>query len=277
MRFGMPTAKLITMKIRPLKILAVALVALLLACAEGTGPSASENMISGAVNLAELSGVTSTDIMVYLVEFHPSGSFRVDSISPNYTGEYEFIGFDFGTFGIEASTRSGTYPFYYGFRDGNRDGVFNIQDAVVFADYGHIYNFNVPLYGEFPDTVRYETEPNDDPFSAQNFGIIHYVRIYGDVSSGGFFPPDQYIGDLDLFRFESVWRGYLTAELSWASGADLDMFLYDADGNNVLATAASGGHGYERLSRSVYRGEEMILLVASVDIPSSYVLTIRID
>ena len=248
-----------------------------LGCSNSSGPSASENAIAGSVNLDELSGVSSTDIRVYLVEFQSGGMARVDSTYPDFTGEYEFIGFDFGTYGVEASTLPGHSPSYYGFRDGNRDGSFGTSDAVLFSSYGHVDYFNVPLYGDFPDTNRYEIEPNDDSFFAQDFDIIHAVHVDGDISLGGFTPPDQYTGDLDLYRFESVWDGYMTIELDWSSSADLDLFLYDGTGFNVLESAATQGLGPERIYRSVNRGDEMIVLVASVDYPANYRLSINIE
>ncbi|GEM_PF-2207890 len=265
------------MKLKLVNICLFSIALLLLSCFEGTGPSATENVLAGAVNSAELIGVSSSDIQVYLVEFQTTGMARIDSVVPNYAGEYSFVGFDFGNYGVEASTYSGFYPYYYGFRDGDRNGVFNSSDAILFSSYGHVNYINVPLYGGSADTIRYESEPNDDAFGAQNLGIIHANRVYGDVSFGGFTTPDNYTGDLDLFRFQSVWTGYMTIELSWPSSADLDMYLYDSGGYSVLARAASSGLSPERLYKSVYRDEEFILFVASVDNPSSYIISIRID
>ncbi|MCK5833554.1 hypothetical protein KAH81_07785 [bacterium] len=248
-----------------------------LSCSEGIGPSATENLLAGSVNLGELSGVSASDIKVYLVEFQTTGMARVDSVTPDYTGEYEFEGFDFGNYGIESSTAYGIYPNYYGFHDGNRNGSFGSGDAVVFSSYGHVSYYNVPLYGDFPDTIVYELEPNNDAFLSQELGIIHCKNIRGDLTSGGFSPPDQYTGDLDLYHFEAVWTGYLVAELSWSSSYDLDLFLYDGSALTVIQSAATEGYGPERLYNSLYRGDDFILLVASIDGPSSYELSINIE
>ncbi len=255
----------------------LAVILFLLACSDGIGPSATENLIAGSINFDELSGVSTTDIRVYLVEFQSGGMARVDSVHPDFTGRYEFVGFDFGNYGVEASTPPVFSPDYYGFRDGNHDGIFGSSDAIVFSSFGHVDYFNVPLYGDFPDTNHFEFEPNDDAFLAQDLDIIHAAHIDGDVSFGGFTPPDQYDGDLDLYRFKSVWDGYMIVELYWSASADLDLFIYDGSGYSVLESATTDGLGPERIYRSVYRGEEFIVLAASVDYASSYELSINIE
>lgn len=245
-------------------------------CDEPSGPSPTENYISGAVNLEELSGVSTGDIWIYLVEFRGAGAVRVDSVHPQFYGEYEFIGFNFGTYGLEASTISGFNPWYYGFRDADYNRVFNSADGIPFINYGHLTRMNIPMYGEFVDTFAFEREPNDNATNAQDLGLMHLMRVDAYVSSGGFIAPDLYTGDLDLYLFESVWNGYLEIILRWSDYADLDLFLYDRYGANVVESSASQGSGPERIYETIYRGDKFIVLVASVNNPARYYLEIRI-
>jgi len=250
---------------------------LFMACMESSGPTASQNFLSGYVNLDELSGIGTSDIWVYLVAFEGGGMARVDSVHPVFDGEYEFVDFELGLYSVEAVTAFGTYPEYYGFHDNNFDNYFSSHDAISFSSYAHINEFNVPLYGSGVDTFFYEYEPNDYSSSAQNFEIIHKAHVDGDISSGGFSPPDIYTGDLDLYRFESVWDGYMVIELTWSDYSNLDLFLYDRDGFSVIDQSASDYQGQENIYRSVYRSEEFIVLVASYDNPANYELVIRIE
>ncbi|RKZ29437.1 hypothetical protein DRQ36_08640 [bacterium] len=241
----------------------------------------TENSIEGAVNLDELSWASTSDILVYLVEFEGGGMARVDSVHPEYDGRYEFSGFDFGVYGIEAETVPGATMHYYGFRDGDYDGVFEQTDALYFSSFAHIDCFNVPMYeyGYVPDTIEFESEPNDDAGNAQDFGIMHLVHISGGyLESGGFEYPDNYTGDRDLYKFECIWDGYLEIVLSWTGGADLDLFLWDRYGIDIIEQVNISGD-YSPISifgRSVYRHDEYIVGVMSADDPATYDLSIRI-
>jgi len=261
---------------RNFAVIIVAICIIGIGCSESTGPSPTENSISGAVNIEEISGLSSADIQIYLVRFDSGVATRIDSTNPDFIGEYEFVGFDFGTYGIEAESDPGFFPEYYGFYDADYNGYFNSSDGVSFTYYAHLDNFNVPLYGDFVDTNFYDYEPNDQAINAQDLGIIHAAHISGDISSGGFIPPDDYLGDLDLFKFQSVWTGYLTIDLDWIGSSDLDLFLYDGYGNSVLVESTGSGLPPIHIYRSVYRGDEFIVLVASADYSDDYELSIRI-
>ncbi len=248
-----------------------------LACMNSSGPSATENTLAGAVNYEELYNVTTGEIWVYLVEFEGSSPVRIDSINPDFTGGYEFSGFDFGSYGVEAETSPSAARQYYGFRDSDRNATFDIGDAITFNQYAYISAFNIPMYevGMIPDTNESEFEPNDE--FVQDLGIIHTVHISGYISEGGFTPPDSFTGDLDLFKFKSVWTGYLTIRLDWTGSANLDLFLYDRSGFDVLDMSANDGYDTEVIDRSIYRHDEFIVLVASADLSAYYELSIRIE
>lgn len=248
-----------------------------LACSDSSGPSASENVLSGAVNLEEIPGATSSDVVVYLVEFESGYATRVDTVTPDFDGEYEFAGFEYGLYGVEALTTSGFAPTYYGFHDADYDGVFETGDGVAYNSYRHVSEYNVPMYGDIVDTTYYEFEPNDQVFDAQDLYTIHAAHIEGSVSSGGYVPPHDYIGDIDLYAFTSVWDGYLVMRLDWYGAADLDLYLYDGSGYDVLESSAVSGLGPENIYRSLRRGEEYIVLVASSDYMADYELSIRIE
>jgi len=249
---------------------------MLLACADSSGPSATENYLSGATNIEEIPGLTHSDIYVYLVEFGTYGPVYVDTSETDYLGEYEFRGFDNGWFAIYAETKPGVSPHYRGFRDNNRDGIFDEADALNFSTYAHLTNYNVPLYqyGSLPDTTTFEFEPNDDIYAVQDLDRIHTMHISGDVSSGGF-DGVNYTGDHDFFRFESIWDGNLLIDLRWAGSQDLDLYLYDSFGE-YIDSAPADWSSPNTISKFVYRDSEYVVLVVSADYSSYYELSIQI-
>jgi len=266
------------------KALALVLPALFItffiACDDSSGPSPSENYISGAVNLDELPGATAADINIYLVEFDYSGQTYADTTNPNFAGEYEFRAFDNGYYGVLAETRDGFSPTYFGFRDNNNDGSFDMDDALNFATIAQISKYNIPMsqFGFPPDTLEFEFESNDDPSFPQELETIHLKHISGESTSGGYDGMD-YTGDRDYYRFRSVWTGDLFVELSWDSGADLDLILYDSFGGIIEASTDADPSPIilpNYTSRQVYRGDEFIVLVVSADYAAFYELSIDI-
>ncbi len=250
----------------------------LISCDDSSGPSASENYISGAVNLAELIGVIHTDIWVYLVEFTGTGQEIADSVQPDFSGEYEFLNFDLGTYAVEAETYQGFSPHYYGFRDNDNNDYFDIGDALNFSSFAHLTDYNIPLYryGFLPDTTESEFESNDDPYFAQDLGTIHLLHISGDVASGGFIEPDEYTGDKDFYRFRAVWTGDLYIELRWSGAADLDLLLYNGYSYEFIDRSPYSYPSPNYIDRRIYRDEEYIVLVASADFAAFYELSINI-
>lgn len=245
-------------------------------CNKGTGPSPSENYISGATNLDELIGIGYGDINVYLVEFGLYGPVYVDTTELDYLGEYEFRGFDNGWFAIFAETKQGVFPQYSGYRDNNRDGRFDDADALNFSSYAHLNYYNIPMYhpGFLPDTTTFEFEPNDDLYFAQNLGKIHTMHVSGNVSSGGF-DGVNFTGDHDFFRFQSIWSGNLHIELRWDGSQDLDLYLYDTFGE-YIDSAPVTWPSPNSIDKFVYRDSEYIILVVSADYSAYYELSVQI-
>lgn len=260
---------------RALVLLALALI-LVAACDDSAGPSPTENSISGAINLDELVGVSYTNINVFLVEFVPGGVEYIDTAEVDYLGEYEFHGFDNGWYGVSAETQPGISPHYYGFRDNNDDGYFDADDALNFSTYAHIDHYNIPLYqyGFVPDTTVSEFEPNDDSSFPQELGKIHLMHVSGNLSSGGY-DGEYYTGDMDFFRFQSIWSGDLYIDLRWDGGQDLDLYLYDSFGD-YIDSAPADWPSPNTIDKFVYRDSEYLILVVSADYSAYYELSVEI-
>ncbi len=249
---------------------------LFIACDDSSGPSPSENYISGAINLDELYGVTHGDINVFLVEFGAGSPEYVDTVELDYLAEYEFRDFSAGWFGVCAETKPGISPHFYGFRDNDRDGYFTTDDALNFSTYAHINNYNIPMYeyGFPPDTSTTEFEPNDDSAFPQDLGEIHLMHVSGNVSSGGY-DGENYTGDHDFFRFQSVWTGDLYIDLRWDGSQDLDLYLYDTFGEYV-DSPPTDWPSPNIIDKFIYRDSEYIILVVSADYTAYYELSVEI-
>lgn len=121
-----------------------------------------------------------------------------------------------------------------------------------------------------------EEEPNDDPPICQTLPGPGYYEVDGNLSSGGVDAQGYYIGDLDYFGVIPSRTGSLSATLSWAADADMDMYLFDADLNLLNNDGATWEHNPESFTHPVSGGASYYLLVASYDNPGDYRLSVDV-
>ncbi|MBN1423470.1 hypothetical protein JXA88_02835 [Candidatus Fermentibacteria bacterium] len=125
-----------------------------------------------------------------------------------------------------------------------------------------------------PQTIG-EVEPNDTPATATEVGGTGMYNVTGGVDRGGV-GLEGYTGDLDYFRIVAGSDGELRADLSWQGAADLDLFAFDPQGVELARSANAGQSPPEGVSVTVTSGQELYLMIASIDNPATYTCSVKV-
>lgn len=126
-----------------------------------------------------------------------------------------------------------------------------------------------------PPQAISEIEPNDSPETATQVGGTGAYHLTGAVERGGV-GPQGYSGDLDYFSVVAGFAGELRADLSWQGAADLDIFLFDEQGEELARAANAGQSPPEAVSVVVAPGQAVYLMIASIDNPAAYTCSVRV-
>ncbi len=145
------------------------------------------------------------------------------------------------------------------------------QLALVFADAGR----QGITYWKAPSTVE-EVEPNDSRDEATSLGGTGSYVAVGALSSGGMDQEGVYSGDYDYYRFTPGSDGSLHLLLTWEEQADLDLFLFDAEGATLAYSSLPGQSGPEAVDTSVFAEETLYALVVSLDNPALYSFSVEV-
>jgi len=254
---------------------AIIIAALLLSCSKNpTSPKEeSHSRILGKVIYPVGAEITHEDISVRLVIWEGDSTYsEAESTGILSSGTYLFNISEEGEYSIIAIA-----PELFGFFDKDSNGTFSSNDTISIT--GERIVPNLDFYTKITSDSLYpiqEVEENDDFSSAQELSIATNYRLSGNLASGGY--TDSYTGDIDIFHFLSPEEIRITFTLSWMGVADLDIYLFDSEGefpvaqsNNVSQTSP------ERFSYETIPQEEYYIVVASADSAAGYQLLLEVD
>lgn len=162
---------------------------------------------------------------------------------------------------------------FYTFSEDTTETAYSVASLSLFLDLSH---------GGLDDDATVwklatfqETEPNDETSQSQTLSSPWYYEIHGNLSSGGVDGQGYYIGDKDYFKVIPSGTDTLSVTLSWATGADMDMYLYDA-GLNLVNNQGAGYVNPESFTHLVSGGVTYYMLIVAYSGSGDYLLTVDI-
>ena len=133
-------------------------------------------------------------------------------------------------------------------------------------DERHVLGVAVIPPAEYVEVEQGDESANDEIETAEFVGYVGYAYTvtYGALDSAGYVLNQGYNGDYDIYQFTSGVDGDITFDLIWEGAGNYDLFLWDAQGEEVQAS--NGSSGAEALSVTVAEEDELYLVVVGKSI-----------
>ncbi len=133
-------------------------------------------------------------------------------------------------------------------------------------DERHVLGVAIIPPTEYVEVEQGDESANDEIDTAEFVDYVAYgfTTVYGALGAAGYVMNQGYTGDYDIYQFTSGVEGDVTFDLSWDGDGNYDLFLWDANGEEVQAS--NGSSGDEALSVTVAEEDELFLVVVGKSI-----------